>query len=275
MDVDNSLFCVICYDKDKTQKIKLVERHDTLFCPNCKTVVILTHKSPLGRYQEMWKDHSEKIHPLLRPDMQTGELPNTRLFYLYEDCYFNMLIGRYNAAIVLMGVLLEALMKERIYLKLGIEFREPYGACLKKIEEERLMNVRDIRFLRDFKNKIRNLYQHSDEKEILAGLYIKIWPIKIWPIQFKGDLTIEKLNKAYEKVKTGEFKPVWVPAWQFPAFVSVVKQERDKRRAVPLFNEVYDFVRAALLIYIKQNEYDEHNKKFGNELANLDYLIIE
>lgn len=35
-------------------------------------------------------------------------------------------------------VLLEALMNERIYLKCGIDFAEPYGPYLKKIEDEKV-----------------------------------------------------------------------------------------------------------------------------------------
>jgi len=56
-------------------------------------------------------------------------LPNPRLLFLYQDCYQALLIGRYNASLVMMGVLLEAVMKERIELKLGEYFSKPFGPC--------------------------------------------------------------------------------------------------------------------------------------------------
>ena len=77
-----------------------------------------------------------------------------------------------------MGVLIEALMKERIRLKLGFDFQKPYGICLEKIKKEKLLEREDIKFLRKFKDEIRNPYQHSDEKKILEGIFVPVWPIK-------------------------------------------------------------------------------------------------
>ena len=74
-----------------------------------------------------------------------------------------------------MGVLLETLMKERIWLKLGIEFQHPYGDCLKKIESEKLMEPRDVFFLRKFKDRIRNLYVHGNEAKILEGIFVPVY----------------------------------------------------------------------------------------------------
>lgn len=247
----------------------MIEKHDMLVCPKCQTSIILEGKSPLGRYQDNWKRNVEEIFPLLRPPLDQSHLANPRLFFLYEDCYYALLIGRYNASIVLMGVLLEALMKERIWLKLGINFRGSYAACLKKIEKERLMEVKDIRFLRKFKDKVRNPYQHADESKILQGLFVRVWPMK-----FEEGLSLKKLERFIENVKSGQLKPILLPAADIPAIRSVVKPAYDRKRAINLFNQVYDLLLVAKVKYFKQKEYDEHHRKFGSRLKEIEHYKV-
>jgi len=264
---EKKFLCTVC-KRTKDEEVFMVEKHDMLICPKCQTSLFLKDKSPMGRYEENWKGNAEDLFPLLRPPLYQNDLANPRLFFLYEDCYHTLLIGRYNAAIVLMGVLLEALMKERILLKLGIDFRGAYGDCLKKIEEKRLMDVTDIVFLRKFKDEIRNPYQHSDEVQILEGLFVKVWPL-----QFEGGISFEKLEQALEKIKSGKLKPKLLPA-DIPAFRSVLKQEYDRKRAIDLFNQVYDFILAAKIKYFKKEEYDEHHKKFGTKLESVEHYKV-
>ena len=252
--------CIVC-KKTKGEEVFMIEKHDMLVCPKCGTSFFIEGKSPLGRYEENWRRNAEEVFPLLRPPLNQADLANSRLFFLYEDCYYNLLIGRHNASIVLMGVLLEALMKERISLKLGIDFRGPYGECLKMIEDKKLMEVKDIQFLRKFKDEIRNPYQHADEAMILEGVFVRVWPL-----QFEGGLSLEKLEQAIEDVKSGRLKPRILPAADIPAIRSPVKQAYDRKRALDLFNQVYDFLLVAKIKYFKQEEYDEHHKKFGTGL---------
>lgn len=261
--MERKFFCVRC-KKMEGKDVLMIEQHDMLVCPNCKTSFFMEGKSPLARYQDIWKRNAEEIFPLLRPPLYQSDLGNPRLFFLYEDCYHTLLIGRYNAGIILMGVLLETLMKERIWLKLGVEFQYPYGECLKKIESEKLMEPRDVFFLRKFKDRIRNLYVHGNEAKILEGIFVPVYPL-----EFKGELSLEKLEEGFQRVKTGQQKPKLLPASEVPAIRSVVKQELDRRRAIGLFNQVYDFLIAAKIKYFKLVEYDEHNKKFRTGLGNL------
>ncbi|MBI5047212.1 hypothetical protein HZC07_05800, partial [Candidatus Micrarchaeota archaeon] len=69
--------------------------------------------------------------------------------------------------------------------------------------------------------------------------------------------------------------PILVPAGFFPAFRSIAKQQYDKNISVTLFNEVHDFVQAAIIKYFKQEYYDDHHKKFGNRLQDLPHYEIE
>lgn len=247
----------------------MIEKHDMLVCPKCQTSFMLPGKSPLGRYEDHWRQNAEDVFPLLRPPINQADLPNPRLFFLYEDCYHALLIGRYNASIVLMGVLLEALMKERIWLKLGIEFRHPYGPCLKKIKEERLMEAKDIKFLIRFKDEVRNPYQHADESQILKELFVPVWPL-----EFKGKLSLQKLEKVMKDAKSGRLKPRLLPAADIPAIRSVVKQAYDRNRAISLFNQVYDFLRLAKIKYFKEGEYKKHHEKFGTKLEGIEHYKV-
>jgi len=243
------------------KEVFMIEKHDMLICPRCKTSLIATDKSPLPRYEENWTKNAEDLFPLLRPPLYIHDLPNPRLFFLYEDCYHTLLVGRYNASIVLMGVLLEALMKGRIWLKLGIDFRRAYGACLKKIRDERLMNVKDIQFLSRFKDEVRNPYQHADELQIVQGLGF----VRVWPIELKKKDTLQSLERSLKNIKSGRLKPQLLPA-DSPAIRTMVKQEYDRKHAINLFNKVYDFLLTANARYFKQEEYEEHHKKFGTRL---------
>lgn len=245
--------------KIEGKEVFMIEKHDMLICPRCKTSLIMTEKSPLPRYEENWRRNAEEVFPLLRPPLHLHGLPNPRLFFLYEDCYHTLLVGRYNASIVLMGVLLEALMKERNWLKLGINLRQAYGACLKKIKDEKLMRIEDIKFLRRFKDEVRNPYQHADESQIVQGIGL----VPVWPIEFKGKPTLEKLEKGFKDIKSGRLKPQLMPA-DSPIIRPIVKQTYDRKHATDLFNQVYDFLLIARARYFKQEEYAEHHKKFGN-----------
>jgi hypothetical protein len=94
----------------------------------------------LAAYQETWKNNSDFLFALLRPELPSTLTLEPGLKALYQDCYQTLLIGRYNASIIMMGVFLEGLMKERIRLKTGKDFTKPYGQCV-----DRLMGIKRLR----------------------------------------------------------------------------------------------------------------------------------
>jgi hypothetical protein len=256
---EKKFLCPVC-KRTKGEEVFMIEKHDMLVCPKCKTSFFIKGKSPLGRYVDTWKRNAKDVFPLLRPELSLPDLPIPTLFFLYEDCYHTLLIGKYNASIVLMGVLVEAIMKERIRLKLGIDFRHPYGPCLKIIEGKKFMEPEDIKFLRIFKNQVRNPYTHVDESQILEGLFVRVWPLEL-----KEGFSLEMFEQFLENVESGQLEPKIVPA-NIPELRSIVKQTYDRKRAISLFNQVYDFLLAAKIKYFKQEEYDEYHKKFGTGL---------
>ena len=245
--------CPVCMKKGK--EVVLEEKNDSLFCPQCNTSWLIDGKSPLSRYLEQWKKNSDDLFVLLRPELPHEPVLEPGLQALYEDCYQTLLIGRFNGAIVLMGLLLEALMKERIRLKSGQDFKGAYGACIKIIEEQKIIDPKDLYFLRKFKDQIRNPYAHFDESKIVEGRIVKGWEIP-----FDELLNPEKFEKTFAAIKSGERKPLLLSATH-PALRSVVKLTDDRRRAIALFNQVYDFLLAFRIRYLRQSDYDEHNKK--------------
>jgi hypothetical protein len=251
------IYCPVCLKTNKN--VVMIEQHDTLICPECKTSFHIKGKIPLGRYIEEWTKNAEDLFPLLRPEIYLPDLPVPQLFFLYEDCYHTLLIGKYNAAIVLMGLLLEAIMKERIRLHLGKDFFGPYGACLRIIAERKLMDAADIAFLRRFKNRVRNPYAHVDESQVLQGIFVKAWEIPLETV-----LSPAKFEETMKEIQKGKRKPKLIPATN-PIVRPVVKREYDRNVAISLFNQVYDFLICAHMKYFKQKHYDEYFQKFGKQ----------
>jgi hypothetical protein len=248
--------CPIC-GKLRSEEVVMQEKHDMLICPKCRTSFFIKGKIPLHRYFDEWKKNANDLFPLLRPEIHINELPHPQLYFLYEDCYHTLLIGKFNASIVLMGILLEAIMKERIRLKLGKDFVGPYGACLKVIKEKKLMDRNDILFLRRFKDDVRNPYTHVDESQLLQGAFVRVWEIPVAKV-----LSLAEFEKTLADIKSGKKKPKLMDATN-PIVRPIIKREYDRRHAIKLFNQVYDFLVAANIKYFKQKEYDEYNRKFS------------
>jgi hypothetical protein len=233
--------------------------------------------SPLDRYMETWKDNSQFLSALLRPELPSNIILEPGLRSLYEDCYQTLLIGRYNASIVMMGVFLEALMKERIRLKTGKDFKKPYGECidrlrgikrLRKGRTERLrdgylIEPKDIAFLDRFRDKVRNTYAHFDEIKVVDGRIMKGWKI---PLEEIIDLT--KFKATFEEIKSGKRKPLLLSATH-PALRSISKLYSDRQVAVGLFNLVYDFMLGFVLKYLRQKDYDDYNRNYPHPFVDL------
>jgi len=248
--------CPVC-KKTRNEEVTMIEKHDMLSCPKCKASFWI----PLERYIEEWTKNANDLFPLLRPELHMEDLPIPQLFFLYEDCYYTLLIGRFNASIVMMGTLLEAIMKERISLKLGKDFSKAYGACLRLIEQKSLMDSKDIVFLRHFKNEVRNPYTHVDESQLLQGAFVRVWEIPVGKV-----LSPTEFLKNLKEVTSGKRSPQLMSATN-PIVRSIVKREYDRKVAIDLFNQVYDFLIAARAKYLKQEDYDEYNRKLRENSA--------
>ena len=232
----------------------------------------------LAAYQETWKNNSDFLFALLRPELPSTLTLDPGLKALYQDCYQTLLIGRYNASIVMMGVFLEALMKERIRLKTGKDFAKPYGQCVDRLmgikrlkgRIERagdgcnLIESKDIIFLDRFRDRVRNAYAHFDEAKVVDGRIMQAWEI---PLGFSQPV-LPKLKTAIEEAIAGKRKPMLLDA-KHPALRSVSKMYSDSKEAVRLFNLVYDFTLGFIIKYLRKKDYDECHEHYPNPFVDL------
>lgn len=221
--MEQELICSTC--ETKGDIVALQRKNDMLVCPKCGSSWFIEGESPLKRYQETWNDTSGFLFAILRPELPGNVILEPGLKGLYEDCYQTLLIGRYNASIVMMGVFLEALMKERIRLKTGKDFRKPYGECIDRLmgikrlrkggierieragDGYNLIAIEDILFLHRFRDKVRNTYAHFDEAKVVDNQIMQVWEIPL-----DGGLILPKLETAVKEVKAGKHKPLLIHA---------------------------------------------------------------
>ncbi|MGE5574542.1 MAG: hypothetical protein ACM3UL_00250 [Ignavibacteria bacterium] len=231
----------------------------------------------MNLYQMNWNEIAAFHYAILRPELPSAITLDVGLKVLYEDCYQTLLIGRYNASIVMMGVFLESLMKERIRLKTGKDFVQPYGACIdklrgikrlpkgktKRLEHGYLVEPKDIVFLERFRDKIRNTFTHFDQAKLVEGRVLRGWEIP-----FDILINKEKFEELMSEVKSGKRKPMLLNATH-PALRSVSKVDSDRMMAIRLFNIVYDYLLGFASKYLRSQDYDEYHKKFPNPFTDL------
>lgn len=162
-----------------------------------------------------------------------------RLRQAYMDTYCVTMMGFWNVSIIMQGVLLETLVKEIIFAKEKKDFRKDFGQAIGRCEEKGYLTDVEIKFLRRFKDEIRNPYQHVDVKKIVGERRVPAWPI---PLE-KGKVG-ESLLKGIEKVLKGEAGRGELTSYENMRAVGVaIKGTIDERLALPLFCLVERFVR--------------------------------
>jgi hypothetical protein len=245
--------------------------------------LLTENEPPLSSYQETWKDNSDFLFALLRPELPSTIMLEPGLRALYQDCYQTLLIGRFNASIVMLGVFVEGLVKERIRLKTGEDFAKPLAACIdelkgikrlkdgsiKQLNHGYLIEPKDTLFLDKFRDKVRNTYAHFDEAKLVNGKIMEAWEI---PIN-DGQPILPELKIAIDEVKAGKRKPLLLHATH-PALRSISKFGSERRIAIGLFNLVYDYTLGFTLKYLRQKDYDECQKRFPNPLIDLSPVLM-
>ena len=199
---------------------------------------VLFLKNRIETIKQQWVENVRKtiffrVHAFDLPHMEP------RLRQAYMDTYCVTMMGFWNVSIIMQGVLLETLVKEIIYAKEKKDFRKAFGYAINRCEKKGYLTDVEIKFLRGFKDQIRNLYQHVDVKKIVGKSKVRGWKI---PLE-KGKVG-ESLLKGIKKVKKGEVGPGELVGYKDLRPVgTVIKGTIDKQRALPLFLHVEKFVR--------------------------------
>ncbi len=191
------------------------------------------------------------------------KLPNKELPFmephlrsLYFETYFLLAKGFYNASLVLMGILLENLIKEKLFIE-GIKDEElekiNFGVALNKIKP--FILDEEFKFLDDRKLRLRNPYAHYNKMKLSEGIYFPVWKVEN-PVQKlialqervnKGELTEAQARQ--ELIK--DIEPELMSSKEFRPISQIAKNEKEKSQVTDVFLEIDGFVREFAEKYFK------------------------
>jgi len=99
------------------------------------------------------KNLSENLYRLPQEELPFME-PHLRS--IYYQAYFLLAYGFYNASIILCGILLESITKEKLFIQ-GIKDEElegmNFGDTIRKCKSMEILDETELNFLRDEKDK--------------------------------------------------------------------------------------------------------------------------
>lgn len=175
--------------------------------------------------------------------------PGPRIVKLWLETYHLASMFFHNATICMCGVLLEALLKETIFLKRNMELADivgkknaDFGRAISFCKKEGYISKDEAKWLEEIKDEIRNPYLHSNIREITEGRALPGWVI---------DSTPKDLRNKIESIQSGKIKPVKLTGHECRVIDDVLKGIIDEERSLPLFLEVDKFVRRIVKRHFK------------------------
>lgn len=193
-------------------------------------------------------------------------LPNEELPFmephlrgLYFETYFLLAYGFYNASLVLCGILLETLVKEKLFMNniFDKELEEMnFGQSIGKVKGLKILNGDELKFLEEKKKVIRNTYAHYNKMKLSQGIYFPVW---------KVENIVEKLIALNGKVKRGEItesevrqelirdsKPELMSSKEFRPIAHIAKSKLEEDGfALSMFLEIDKFIRKFAEVHFK------------------------
>ena len=164
--------------------------------------------------QKIYLDKQKFIEGILKDrnkilNENISKLPNEELPFmephlrtLYFETYFLLAEGFYNSSLVLGGIFLENLTKEKLFMeKIKDDELESmnFAQTIKKCKEMDVLKEDELNFLENKKERLRNPYAHYNKMKLSKGVYFRGWKI---------DNPVEKLIALGEQVKKGELTEV-------------------------------------------------------------------
>ncbi|MFZ5955661.1 MAG: hypothetical protein ACOYT4_04495 [Nanoarchaeota archaeon] len=189
------------------------------------------------------------------------ELPfmESHLRALYFQTYFLTAYGFYNASLVLCGILLETITKERLFNE-GIKDEEiekmNFGNAIFKCQSLNYLSQEELNFLKSKRDELRNPYAHYNKIKLTKGKYVLAGEVLNIVEELKeldglvrsGKITEEQARK--KLIKKGQ--PLMLKSSkEFRPIAHILKSEEDKSQAIPIFLEIDKFVRAFAVKYFK------------------------
>jgi len=200
------------------------------------------------------KEYVERLLSVLRNEAIEilSKIPNEdptisvgpRIRKLYFETLQVLILGCFNASIVMCGLLLEALLKELLRIKKDsieedIKFYDSINLCRKK----GYITKPEKKWIHGVRKNVRDLYQHSQVRKIVGNVsYSGKW------INFKNpaDLleTIKRIQSGQDTSNLDvKIEDVIKTNDEIPELGDIAKGQLDKKRALPLFLEVNNFLK--------------------------------
>jgi len=212
--------------------------------------------------EQRLKDIKENLNKNL-DSLPKEELPFMELHLraLYFQSYFLFAEGFYNASLVLCGILLENLVKEKLFMH-GVKDEEleniNFGQAIQKCEQMKLLSE-ELKFLKEKKEKLRNPYAHYNKMKLSEGIYYPVWKVKN---------PVEKLISLHERVSKGELteaearqelikgvSPTLMSSKEFRPIATMAKsQVEEEGLAKYTFLEIDKFTRDFAIKYFKPKD---------------------
>jgi len=87
---NENIFCLSC-KFHSTKTVYMIEMNEKLVCPECNNSYPIDGIQVLEACEQNWKDNAINIFFSLRPELNSRDLSNPKLFSLYMDCYQTLL----------------------------------------------------------------------------------------------------------------------------------------------------------------------------------------
>jgi len=214
-------------------------------------------ESELGRMKNSLSKMLDKLPNKEIPFME----PHLRA--LYFETYFLLAQEFYNASLVLMGILLENIAKEKLFIE-GVKDKEleemSFGKVISWFEKMEVLDSQELEFLKKKKEELRNPYAHYNKMKLSEGIYFSGWKIP-------SDGLVSKLIALDKRVKDGELtekeaqqelikgvKPELISSKEFRPIAHIAKREREKVSAIDIFLEIDKFIRDFAKKYFKPKD---------------------
>ncbi|ADN35649.1 hypothetical protein Mpet_0881 [Methanolacinia petrolearia DSM 11571] len=217
--------------------------------------------------------------PIMPDLLSESDFSDSNLYSIYKQAFFSIASGLYDAGLILIGQLLEITVKEIVLIKTGKLLNgknHTFGYVVEYVLKENILDYDDILYLRYFLNKVRNPYTHRNLKEIVG---FHLVPVFLFPTQKPGETFnptefIQIIKTVMDGIKTKEFEPQWISATSDTSIACQIKEENDQQKAIFNIWLLNIKIDQLINIYLNQEAYNGHIKKYGSPYEKLAQLQI-
>lgn len=219
----------------------------------------------------------EKNRIALPDFLDISVVKDENLYSIYKEAYSCVLLGLYNAGLILMGQLMEITLKEIILINTGTALRGTFGKALGIADKGKIMSPEDIEFLYRFKNTIRDPYTHRNFRDILGYELLPAWSFHVGSLDSEEKIKefLNRMEKINSAIKRNEVPLQFIDPAKSSGTAIVRKLEIDPQRAIHWAWLVFMEFEFYIAKYLRQERYEEYTRKFGSPLDKIAQISID